>query len=202
MNSAIRWMMVGGLAQLAMVAAWADQVRVAEPSQKASLPLVIYGDADDAGLSYYTPAGWMGNVEALEVDESCAEQPHSGASCIKVSYYAFGQWAGIAWQSEANDWGDEPGGYDLTGAKKLTFWARGDQGGELVEFKMGILKKSKPFHDTASASLGRIRLTPEWQQYAVPLEGKDLTRTKTGFVFALSGQKEPVTFFLDDIRYE
>jgi hypothetical protein len=36
----------------------------------------------------------------------------------------------------------------------------------------------------------------------IDLEGKDLTRIKTGFVWTLAGQGAPVVFYLDDIRFE
>ena len=98
----------------------------ASNAPKAKLPLDIYANAEDEGEILYIPSGWMGNYDALQYDDACADKPHSGASCIKVSYDAEGKWAGIVWQDPANDWGDEPGGYDLTGAKKLSFWARGD----------------------------------------------------------------------------
>jgi hypothetical protein len=169
---------------------------------KAQLPLTLYANAEDEGEILYIPSGWMGNFDALQYDDACADKPHSGASCIKISYDAEGKWAGVVWQDPANDWGDEPGGYDLTGAKRLTFWARGDKGGELVEFKMGILSKNKPFHDSSSAALGKIKLTTDWQQYTIPLEGKNLSCVKTPFVFSFAGKKEPITFYLDDIKYE
>jgi hypothetical protein len=34
------------------------------------------------------------------------------------------------------------------------------------------------------------------------LKGKNLTRIKTGFSWVVVGSGEPVTFFLDDIRFE
>jgi hypothetical protein len=49
------------------------------------------------------------------------------------------QWGGVVWQHPANDWGDANGGFNLTGAKKLTFWARGEKGGEKVSFEFGLL---------------------------------------------------------------
>jgi hypothetical protein len=41
-------------------------------------------------------------------------------------------WAGLYWQHPDNNWGDEPG-VDLTGAKRISFYARGERGGEIVE---------------------------------------------------------------------
>jgi len=79
--------------------------------------------------------------------------------------------------------------------------ARGEVGGEIVEFKMGILR-NKEFSDSASATTGKVKLTAGWQRYDIPLQGKDLKCIKTGFVWTVGGRDEPVTFYLDDIRYE
>jgi hypothetical protein len=38
-------------------------------------------------------------------------------------------WMVIYWQQPPNNLGDRKGGYDLTGAKQLSFWARGEVGG-------------------------------------------------------------------------
>lgn len=106
------------------------------------------------------------------------------------------------WQSPANDSGDKPGGKNLMGASKLTFWARGEKGREAVSFLCGIIKSDKPFSDSVQTSLDKVTLTKEWKQYAIDLKVKDLTRVKTGFGWTLGASGEPVTFYLDDIRYE
>ena len=59
------------------------------------------------------------------MDPNCREKPHSGKTCLRVRYTAGGEWGVVVWQSPANDWGDRPGGWDLTGAKKLTSFFSG-----------------------------------------------------------------------------
>lgn len=167
---------------------------------RASLPLVLY--ADDLETMPYIPAGWMGRTDAIAVDGQCRDEPHTGATCMKVDYTAPDGWAGASWQSSEGDWGDRPGGLDLTGARRLTLWARGEKGGEKVEFKLGILGADKAFPDSASAGLGTVSLTQEWQQYTIPLQGRDLSCIKTGFVWVVAGQGGPLTFYLDDVQYE
>ena len=144
----------------------------------------------------------MGNTTAIAVDDACTVQPHAGATCMKVDYTAEGNWAGVVWQSPPDDWGDRPGGHDLTGAKQLVFWARGHRGGEKVECKLGVIARDKKFHDSATATTGPLTLTAEWTRYAIPLAGKDLSHIKTGFAWIVAGQGRPITFYLDDIRYE
>ena len=176
-----------------------EQVAEEPPVPKAAPILIVYGE--DSTNTPYTPSGWMGNTSAIGFNDRCTESPHSGSACIKSEYKAADKWAGIAWQDPPNDWGDKDGGHNLTGATKLTFWARGREGGEKVDFYFGAIKSPKPFFDTATGKI-TTTLTADWKQYTIDLTGKDLTRIKTGFGWSLAGQGRPVTFYLDDIRFE
>ncbi len=121
---------------------------------------------------------------------------------MRCDFEADNGWGGVVWQNPAGDWGDRGGGYDLTGAKKLTFWARGENGGEAVTFLYGTIGKPKKFHDTATGKLDKVSLTNDWQRYEIDVAGKDLTRIKTGFVWTLASGGKPITFYLDDVRWE
>jgi len=72
----------------------------------------------------------------------------------------------------------------------------------MVEFKLGILGKNKAYPDSAKASLGKVKLTKDWQEFSISLEGKDLSVIKTGFCWVVAGKKEPITFYIDDLKYE
>lgn len=167
-------------------------------SPRPKIPFVIYADGAE---SPYASSGWMGNTGAIVMDPKCEENPHTGKTCLKVQYNASDNWGGVAFQSPANDWGDLPGGYDLSAAKKLTFWARGDAGGEQVEVKVGAIGNDKKFHDTATVAK-KLSLTKEWKQYEIDLAGNNLSRIKTGFVWSVGGQGKPITFYFDDVRFE
>ena len=169
------------------------------PARKAALPLVLFGPGS---TSPYIPSGYMGNTGAIHMDFDWPTNPHSGRSSIKVQYSANGDWGGVIWQNPDNNWGEKGGGYDLTGATKLTFWARGETGDERVTFVSGLIGDDKPFHDTNKAKLDGIKLTQDWKQYTIDIAGKDLTRIVSGFGWTVGGQGAPVTFYLDDIRYE
>jgi len=188
--------------ETAAPAAAAPAAPVGPVGEKVSLPHTVYGNCEDEGSQMFIPAGWMGSTDAIEFDDCWRENVHSGESCIKVTFTDPRGWGGIVWQNPANNWGDEEGGVDLSGAKQLSFWARGDKGGEMVEFKMGIIPRNKPFYDTGKASLGRVKLDSAWKQFVIPLEGKNLNRIVTGFVFAVKGKSDPVVFYIDDIVYE
>ena len=178
-----------------------SQAFQAPSGKKATLPLVVYGTGRQAELPY-TPAGYMGNAGAIKMDDASPDDPHSGSTCLKAIYTAGDSWGGVVWQSPANDWGDQPGGWDLTGAKKLTFWARGDGGGEVVSFSYGLLGKDKVYSDTGTGKLANVALTKDWKQYSIDLTGQDLSRIKTGFAWVVAASGKGVVFYLDDIRYE
>ncbi len=165
------------------------------------LPFAVYDDAGRADPPYY-PSGWMGNAKAVKMQEDCPTNPHSGKTCLRFEYTVPNDWAGVIWQHPANDWGDQAGGWNLAGAKRLTFWARGEKGGEALSFEFGLLGRDQKVFDTASGKLADVKLTAEWKQYSIDLAGKDLTRIKTGFGWVVAGQGAPVTFYLDDIRFE
>ena len=80
--------------------------------------------------------------------------------------------------------------------------ARGAEGGEKIDFGLGILGTDKEFHDSAKVEKKGVRLDKEWKQYTLDLKDADLTRVKTPFVWSLGGRGKPVTFYLDDIRFE
>ncbi len=166
---------------------------------RVKLPLAVLADG---APQPWVPSGWMGGYDALTVDPESSVSPHSGETCMEVLYDAPGMWVGVAWQHPANDWGELPGGYDLTGAKKLTFWARGKEGGEKLDFGVGLLGSDTEYPDTAKAELKGVKLKKEWKRYSIDLEDEDLTRVKTPFVWTLAGRGRPVTFYLDDIRFE
>ena len=173
----------------------------ARAPESGVLPFKVYGDCGD-GVDPFAPSGWMGNIAGIEVEDCSPEAPHTGTSCIKSTYKDKGKWGGVVWQNPPNNWGDMPGGYDLSGARRLTFWARGATGTERVEFKIGLLGLSKQFYDTGKASTGKIQLTRQWRQYTLDLAGKNLQRIITGFSWVVEGGASPVTFYLDDIQYE
>ena len=157
--------------------------------------------------NHYIPSGYMGDYSDVSIDTSSFDNPHSGTTCIKIVYSNAAsqgaRWAGVYWQNPANNWGDRKGGFDLTGATKLTFWARGEKGGERIEeFKLGGITGTYP--DSDIAGIGPVLLTQEWKEYQIDLRGKDMSYISGGFCWSTNLDVNPdgVTFYLDDIRYE
>ena len=166
----------------------------------------VYSDAN-APDNHYTPSGWMGDFGDIKLNEQYLQGPHGGSTCVQAVYTSKGtqgaRWAGVYWQNPANNWGTRPGGYDLTGAKKLTFWARGEKGGERIEeFKLGGI--TGEYADSDVAGIGPVVLTNEWQAYTIDLEGKDLSSISGGFCWVANADNNPngLTFYLDDMKYE
>lgn len=189
-----------GGAAVANVPLYVDAPIIPLPAPQAALPCTLY--ADEMPPSPYVPSGYMGNTAAIKMALDSTDQPHSGQTCLRVDYQAADQWGGVLWQSPPNDWeGTKPGGLNLTGAQELEFWVRGAAGGEIVDFMFGMLDGNQPYRDSAKGELKAVHLTTQWQKLRIPLDGRDLSRIKTGFGWSLAGQGKPVTFYLDDIRY-
>lgn len=168
------------------------------PAEKLATPVVVTGAAKNGP---WAASGWMGSTDKLKMDEASTENPKIGKECTKVTFAGESGWAGVVWQHPAGDWGDAPGGFDLTGASKLTFWARGKSGGEKVTLGIGNISKPKIYHDTFTDKK-ELTLTREWQQFEIDLSGKDLTRIKSALYFTTASEGQGLTFFLDEITIE
>ncbi|MBT8098997.1 MAG: hypothetical protein KJO82_04565 [Gammaproteobacteria bacterium] len=162
-------------------------------------PISVYEDGF-AGMRW-APSGWMGNTDALTVDDTHSENPQEGLASLKLRYEGVFNWVGIAWQHPANNWGEQEGGFDLTGASQLQLWARGEYGGEKIKIGVGIIEEDQPYPDSGLASVDGIALSNEWQRYTIDLNNVDLSSIKTGFYVAITGRRTPVTVYLDSIRF-
>lgn len=182
----------------------------------AAVVLVAAGEPDSSFYVYkaksdhsnhYIPSGWMGDYGDLKLDDGNREKPLHGATSIKWTYDAQAHqganWTGCYWQHPANNWGTTPGGFDLTGFKRLTFWARGAKGGEqIAEFKVGGI--TGEFGDTDGASIGPVVLTKDWKKYTIDLSGKTLTKIIGGFCWSAARDANPDGFviYLSEIKFE
>jgi hypothetical protein len=188
-------------------------------AQSAERPMVADSSrGDEQGRTridienLFTPSGWMGDGEYgrryLDFQGASTVDPLSPPTCIKV-VYRFGpqRWGGIYWQNEPDNWGSLAGyNYAGEGFVAVTFWARGETGTEVIEFKSGGTRSAQEKHrDSYSKTIGRVTLAKEWKEYRIPLEGLDLTCVIGAFCWVASqefNQGKQVTFFLDDIVME
>jgi hypothetical protein len=181
--------------------------------------LYVYKDFGD-GANYYTQKAWMGDsysgVPEMREDAEGRGGTTGIAAGIDLTQHAWGGYMFIngILKSGATvpelDFGTTDAGLDLTGAEKLTFWARGEEGGERVEFFMSGLGRNgfnaAPYADTSGQlSTGYVTLTDEWEQFEIPLSGAGLSRVGCGFGWVTNDSNngaQSVKFYLDDIRYE
>lgn len=169
--------------------------------------LLVYQDKPSA--NHFVASGFMPDGKCVSVNDVWLENCHEGRSCIKAEYKrdcsTLGSgWAGLYWLNPANNWGDNKGGIDLTGAARLVFWARAEKAGSVITFKMGGIGVGHTYPDTDAASSEPITLTQDWKEYSIDLTGKNLSRISGGFAFvgtAKENQSDAV-FYLDDIYYE
>jgi hypothetical protein len=159
----------------------------------------------------FVASGYMGDGQQesqyIQLSEACTENPYSKPLCIKIAYKpgSIG-WGGFYWQNKADNWGEFKGmELSKAGYKKLTFWARGKNGTEVVEFKArGINAPGKRFKDSFEVSSGKVILGTTWKQYTLNLAGADLSCVIGGFCWVASARANPngLTFYLDDIYYD
>jgi len=158
-----------------------------------------------------------------DLDENWQTDPYSGSSCIRCEITTKGNdWGGWMFlngylpkgetQPKLNTGDQKDAGMDLTGATELRFYARGEQGGETVEFftlgfgydgEEGFSIEQYP-DSAGKRSLGFITLSKEWEEYSIPLDYADLSFIQNGFGFVCSGNYSgdaDNVFYLDDIQF-
>lgn len=169
--------------------------------------LTIY--QDKPSKNHYYISGYMPDGECVAMDDAWQQNCQEGRSCIKANFgrecaVSHQAWAGVYWLQPANNWGDNQGGLNLKGAKRLVFWARGEKGGETIIFSMGGVGMGRKYADTTSAATEPMKLTKDWQEYSIDLKDKDLTRITGGFAWVAHVKNNPsnATFYLDNMYYE
>jgi hypothetical protein len=157
----------------------------------------------------FIPSGWMGDYNDLSINTYSADDPYSKPYCTEILYTAARSnnagWAGIYWQHPENNWGTTAGWIDVfNGARKLTFWARGKNGGEKAEFKMGGIAGEYSDSVRPAISTGPVVLSNNWTRYEINLTRLDLSQVIGGFCWVTNAESNPrgSTIYLDDISYE
>lgn len=174
---------------------------------QAAKEFYVYTD-QGSPLNHYIPAGYMGDFGDIKMSPAYDKNPSSGKTCIRVEYSGQRKqgagWAGVYWQSPANNWGDKRGGFDLTGYKKMIFMAKGEKGGEFIDkFGFGGIVGQTEEGDTDSGEIFSIELKKQWTKYEIDLKGLDLSHIIGGFLWAANADNNPngVVFYLDEIVF-
>jgi hypothetical protein len=170
-----------------------------------NMPFYVYTD-NNSPKNHFIPSGWMGDYGAVKINQACRENPYSGDTCIQINYTGEptqgSGWVGAFWQNPENNWGTKDGGFNLSKAKKVSIMAKGAEGGEMLEFKIGGI--TGQFSDSDTVGIGPIALTDQWKEYTIDLSGAELFYISGGFVFAASrmDNQDGFVVYLDEIKYE
>lgn len=215
--------LIGVATAVLVVAAGAWKLRVsslatgAGPAAAAAETFYVYRDGG-AAENHFHPTGRMGDCGDISIDEADAANPFAGTSSIRIQYTASGQgphacpyappcgWAGLYWQHPPHNWGKDKRfagmGFDLSGYRRLHFAARSARPA-LIEFKVGGVAEA--YGDSLrTPRVVLARLTPEWRQFAIDLDGADLKHIIGGFCWVTNRDANPqgITFWIDEIRFE
>jgi len=175
-----------------------------EKKELMSMPFYVFNNRILPPVQNFALSGFMGDGGDLKISGSYDEVFEEGYPTLKVEYGGKGPngWAGAVWQNPANNWGTFDGGYNLSNAKNLIFWAKGEKGGEIVSFTIGGTAANYP--DSATISTGPIVLNDEWTEYVIDLSENQLFYIAAGFGFVVKRDLNPYgcVFYLDDIKYD
>ncbi|HYP25855.1 MAG TPA: hypothetical protein VE262_03970 [Blastocatellia bacterium] len=198
---------------------------IADQMDRFHRTLDVYTDAGEGGNHFVALAKFGDDPRAIDIDLCSTDNPHAGLTSIKNTFHNtsgqnFGGWfflngilAGDARQPGLN-FGDTPNaGVDLRGATELSFWARGQEGGEKVEFFMGGIGRNPedgspnaPFPDSTARTPPPgvlFTLTKTWTRFTIDLSASDLSYVLNGFGWACSAANNlpGAVFWVDDIQY-
>jgi hypothetical protein len=172
---------------------------------------------------YYVPSGFMGDASVLgrsvkPMDlsyEHCRPRPVGAhGDCYRFVYtpvpIADGGvgWAGVYWQSPANNWGQDAPQKMQPNATRVAFFAAGGAGDENAMFLAAGLSATDadgaplPYVDSFKAQQS-VTLSAELTRYEIALpEGVGYDHVTGGFGFSLTAVGPAAqTLFLDDVRW-
>lgn len=147
----------------------------------------------------------IGAKRRIHLEKVGAAEAHSGPEGWQLQFEKTSDFGGVCWKNRAGNEGEFPGA-DLSGGKyrRISFWAKGQKGGEIVEFRAGGLGHIKTRHrDTFDVTAGKIKLAPSWNEYAIYVSDADLSSVMTPFcaLFHSEDNSEGAIIYLDDIEY-
>ena len=214
MSRLMRNIALAGITFMAFIQTSSAQAPQAAQRTGDEKVVVVFDEADSSEGILWHPGGWMPDGSGIAFHNAWTENPHAGRTCLKIGYQTADKtWVGIYWLYN-DQWGGAPGPnlFELLDIKKgdpvrLTFWARGEQGGERVEFKVGGMTSGQyPDSLTFPVTTKYVDLPKEWKQFTIDLKGKNLKQMSSAFCWVSSRAQNPgkseVSFYLDDIQFE
>lgn len=164
--------------------------------------------ADPRNLNVFIPSGFLGNYEAVSLNQCDRTDPQSGemAARIDIDFDGSPSWAGVQWLANREWTGPGIDMYKLLEVPErsrvsLKFWAKGLRGDERVKFGVG----------GNYGSLGKdeedwTTLNTTWTPYSFSFSAEDDLSNVIGGLFVITdlihNRGRSVTIFLDDIYFE
>lgn len=162
----------------------------------------VYDDVSSAGNHFHAFGKIPDEYATVDINGSWSASKHSGATSIRCVFTdsAGANYGGFYFQNGTLTTGQtapqpncgtvSQAGINLSGATALTFWARGESGGERIEFFVGGVGRNPvsgapeaPYPDSTSRRpvFGTVTmLTTSWQKYTIDLNGLDLSYVQGG----------------------
>lgn len=148
----------------------------------------------------YIASGYMGDIKNIMQRKNFQDNSRPDSLCIKITYSPGDRgFGGLYWQYPADNWCEHPGkDFSKEGYTKITFYTKGENGGEEVKFKFG------QDCDSIKADEMVVILKKTWQKYSINIEGENLSNITGGFCWLVESKSNngAVTFYLDDIVFE
>jgi hypothetical protein len=184
--------------------------------------LAVYDDISSAGNHFHGRAKIPDGSAAVAINGSSDVNPHSGATAIRCvlrnttgsnfgGFYFLNSVLPAGSSQPVLNFGTvASAGVNLVGARELTSWARGEQGGEVVEFFVGGVgrnpdngRPTAPYPDSTPVVKLVLTLTNRWDRYRIDLRGRDLRYVLGGFGWGANAleNRNGAVFYLDDIEY-
>jgi hypothetical protein len=196
-------MLVGSLLLTCELTSHAVEDRVIDATKAPTF--FVYQDAGSK-FNHFIPSGYMGDYGDIRINQAHKDGCVSG-TCMEVKYSCERKqgagWAGVYWQTPANNWGNKPGGFNLGKRSKLVFKAKGAKGKEWIDkFMIGGITSAEYNGDSDERYIDRIELTTEWKEYEIDLKSADLSKIIGGFGWAAAADYNDggIVFYLDDIK--
>ena len=168
-------------------------------------PYYIYTDASNEANHCFT--SFKGDFWNLQIDDNYNKDCLTAKTCIQIKYNVNGKAkknssAQISLSTNpSNSWTSKQGGDNLTTAKTLCFFAKGEKGGEMAEFKMQSLDYKEA--DEKGLSLGTVKLSDSWKLYTIDISNAKLSDIAGGFSvnFLNVLNSSGCTIYIDNIYY-
>jgi hypothetical protein len=178
------------------------------PSTEAA-PVKKSAPATTAALldvtSKYPDTESVGAKRRIHLDKAEPSQAHSPPEAWKIEFEKSGGFGGICWKNRPGNEGEMPGD-DLSAAgyRRISFWARGETGGEVAEFRAGGLGHIKTrYRDSFDVTAGKLTMTPRYSEYSIYVSDADLSSVMTVFcvLFHREDNDDKAVIYVDDIQY-